>query len=125
MQENQDWTSKYFSPEAQKFVAERQYLWNPELQARASADWEQLYADVQSAIDRKVKPDSEESQALAARWSELVERFTGGNPAVSEGLKKLYADRINWPANAVPAEARKEMPAPRLMAFVQAAQRCA
>ncbi len=28
----------------------------------------------------------------------LVEGFTGGDPQITQGLKALYADRLNWPA---------------------------
>jgi MerR family transcriptional regulator, thiopeptide resistance regulator len=47
-----------------------------------------------------VDPASERAQALAARWSELIERFTGGNPAIAESLSNLYKDQANWPAHA-------------------------
>jgi hypothetical protein len=38
-------------------------------------------------------------QALAKRWRKLVEGFTGGNMEVVNGLRKLYADQPNWPAD--------------------------
>jgi DNA-binding transcriptional MerR regulator len=122
MQENQDWTSKYYSPEAQQSIEARKPLWNPEMQAKVTADWQQLYADVQSAIDNKVEPASEEGKALAARWMKLVEAFTGGSLAIAEGLNKLYADRLNWPTGAVPEEAKKHLPKPELIAFIRTAQ---
>ncbi|MFC5861021.1 MerR family transcriptional regulator [Acidicapsa dinghuensis] len=121
MQETQDWTQKYYSPEAQQAIEERRPLWNPEMQAKVTADWQQMYADVQSAIDRNVEPVSDEGKALAARWMKLVEGFTGGNPAVLEGLNKLYADRANWPSGTVSPEAEKNMPKPELMIFIRAA----
>ena len=34
---------------------------------------------------------------MAARWSALIEAFTGGNPGILENLKRLYADQANWP----------------------------
>ncbi|HEY9127977.1 MAG TPA: MerR family transcriptional regulator, partial [Acidobacteriaceae bacterium] len=40
MQENQDWTSKYYTPEAQQAIEERKPLWNPEMQAKVTADWQ-------------------------------------------------------------------------------------
>jgi hypothetical protein len=45
-------------------------------------------------------PAGERAQALARRWKELVEGFTGGAPEVAKGLGKLWADRANWPAEA-------------------------
>jgi hypothetical protein len=32
-----------------------------------------------------------------ARWKQLVDNFTGGNPDITEGVQKAWADRANWP----------------------------
>ena len=122
MQENQDWTAKYYSPEAQQTVEERKPLWSPELQEKITADWQQMYADVQDAIDRHIEPSSPEGKALANRWSKLVEAFTGGSKPVLEGLNNLYADRANWPAQKMDPEVQKNLPKPELMAFIRAAK---
>ena len=45
-------------------------------------------------------PDGDKGHALAARWTGLVEEFTGGDPGITSGLKKLYADSANWPSQA-------------------------
>ncbi len=122
MQENQDWTQKYYSPEAHQTIAERKQLWSPELQQKITADWQQMYADVQDALDRHLEPASPEGKALAARWIKLVEAFTGGSKPVLEGLNSLYADRANWPAQKLDPEVQKNLPKPELMAFIRAAQ---
>ena len=54
-----------------------------------------LYA----AVAAGENPASEKSQALAARWSELLRGFTGGNPEIQKGLNRMYADKANWPAS--------------------------
>ncbi len=122
MQETQDWTQKYYSPEAQQAIEERRPLWNPEMQAKVTADWEQMYADVQNAIDRKVEPTSDEGKELAARWMKLIEGFTSGKPEVLDGLNKMYADCANWAAGTLSPEAEKSLPKPALMTFIRAAQ---
>ena len=122
MQENQDWTAKYYSPEAKEAIEQHQQQWSPDMQARVTADWQQIYADVQSALDRGVEPTSPEGQALADRWMALVGGFTRGNPQVLDGLNKLYADRANWPADKVKPEIQQNMPKPEYMAFVRAAR---
>lgn len=123
MQENQDWSKKYYSPEAQQSVEERKQLWSPELQEKITADWTAMYADVQSAIDSGIEPGSTEGKALAARWMKLVEAFTGGKPEVLEGLNSLYADRANWPTGSVTAADEQKLPKPELMAYIRAAQK--
>jgi len=122
MQEDQNWTEKYYSPEAREAIDAKRGEWTPELQAKITADWQRMYADVQAALDRGVEPKSEEGKALADRWMVLVGQFTGGNPKVLAGLNKLYEDRPQWPSKAITAEQHANMPSPEHMAFVRAAQ---
>ena len=96
MQENIEFTKKYYSEEAQAKLAERRQEWNPELQVEVTGAWTELFRDVEAALDED--PASAKAQALAARWRKLVEGFTGGDPDVSRGLGKAWADRANWPA---------------------------
>lgn len=99
MQNNMEWTKKYYSEEAQAKVAERAKLWTPELQAKASQDWQQLVRDAEAAMAAGEDPAGAKVQALAQRWTELVRGFTGGDPEIQKGLNKMYADRKNWPVN--------------------------
>ena len=96
MQNNQEWKAQYFSPEARAKVAERRKLWSPELQEKASNDWNELYRDVEACL--KEDPAGRKAQALAARWRALVEQFTGGDPEIQKGLSAMLADSANWPA---------------------------
>lgn len=97
MQENVEFTKKYYSEEAQAKLAERRNEWKPEMQAEVTRAWNELFRDVEAALDED--PASAKAQALAARWRKLVEAFTGGDPEVSRGLGKAWADRGNWPAS--------------------------
>ena len=96
MQDNNQWAMKYYTPEAREKIAARAHEWTPELQAQCSRDWTELFRDVEACLDED--PASEKAQALAVRWKKLVSGFTGGDPEVSAGLNRLYADRPNWPA---------------------------
>lgn len=98
MEDKNNWTEKYYSPEAVQAIRENQKSWTPELQARAEQDWRDLFGEVEAALDED--PSGETAQALGRRWKELVTSFTGGNPEVSKGLNRLYSDRANWPAGA-------------------------
>ncbi len=95
MEDNTNWTEKYYSPEARAKIDARRPAWTPELQAQASKDWSELIADVEAALGED--PASDRVQALAGRWRKLLEAFTGGDAEVSAGLRKLYADQANWP----------------------------
>jgi DNA-binding transcriptional MerR regulator len=95
MQNNMEWMKKYYTEEQLTELAERG---TPEVLERGERDWATLIKEVEAAIAEGVDPRSEKAQELAARWSKLIEAFTGGNPAIEESLKKLYADQANWPS---------------------------
>jgi transketolase len=95
MQSDADWASKYYSEEGKAKVEERKALWSPELQARVTQDWNDLFRDVEAALGEDSA--SPKAQALAERWRRLVSEFTGGDPEIQNGLNKMYADQNNWP----------------------------
>ena len=95
MQTDPNWMMKYYSDEAKAKIAARGAEWTPELQAECERDWADLIRDVEASLNED--PAGEKAQALAARWTRLVEGFTGGDPQVTQGLASLYADRANWP----------------------------
>ncbi len=97
MQNSQEWKRQYFSPEAQAKVAERRKLWSPELQEKASQEWNDLYKDVEACMNANEDPAGPTAQALAARWRALVEQFTGGDAEIQKGLNAMWNDSANWP----------------------------
>jgi DNA-binding transcriptional MerR regulator len=99
MQADMDWSKKYYSDEAQSEIAKRASTIPREVIERAQRDWAVLIKEVEAAVAAGEDPMSEKSQALAARWSELIKGFTGGNQEIQKGLNKMYADRNNWPAS--------------------------
>jgi DNA-binding transcriptional MerR regulator len=99
MQNKMEWAQQYYSSEAREAIAERMKIWTPELQAEVDQQWAALIKDVETAISESVDPASARGQALGTRSRELVAGFTGGNPAIAEGLNKLYADQANWPSD--------------------------
>jgi DNA-binding transcriptional MerR regulator len=98
MQSNMDWTKKYYSEEAQGEIQKRAATIPREVIEQAQRDWVTLIGEVESAVAAGEDPASVKSQALAARWSELVKGFTGGNPEIQKGLNRMYSDRQNWPS---------------------------
>jgi DNA-binding transcriptional MerR regulator len=95
MQNNMDWMKKYYTEEQLEELAARGAGGVAE---RGQQEWAALIREVEEAVSAGEDPASEKSQALAARWSKLIEAFTGGNPAIEESLKRLYADQSNWPS---------------------------
>ena len=95
MQNDWEWVKKYYTEEQLQQLAAR---YSPEVQERAERDWAALIKDIEASLGED--PASEKAQALIARWAELIERFTGGDPGIRENLGRLYADQANWPPAA-------------------------
>ena len=96
-QNNMEWTKKYYSPEAQASIAERAATFTPEMQAEVTKKWNDLFHDIEMAMQEGEDPASAKAKQLAQRWLELLKGFTGGDPEVQKGLNSLYADKSNWP----------------------------
>jgi MerR family transcriptional regulator, thiopeptide resistance regulator len=96
MEQNTEWTKKYYSEEARGKVEERKKLWSPELQEKVTKDWSELVADIEAAIADGTKPSDRRAQSLANRWRGLLNQFTGGDNQIQEGLNKMYSDEKNW-----------------------------
>ena len=96
MEQNMDWTKKYYSEAVQKKVEERKSLWSPELQESVTRDWSELVQDIEAAIKVGAQPNEPRAKALADRWQKLLLEFTGGDQGIQAGLNKMYADKANW-----------------------------
>jgi DNA-binding transcriptional MerR regulator len=125
MQEATDWTEKYYSPKAVEVLRERRAALAPEQMAEIGARWLALLADLQSALDREVPPDSGEGRALVARWMRLGDEFTNGDPEIGEGFRRMYDDESHWPDDERAARLRANMPKPEHWSFFrEAIQAC-
>ena len=45
-------------------------------------EWRRLISDIRSRMAKDPNPESPAASALAARWQQLVARFTGGNAEI-------------------------------------------
>ena len=95
MYSDTQWMKKYYTSEQLEQLATRA---TPEVLAKGQRDWEDLIKDVESAIASHTNPASETAQALATRWSQLIDAFTGGDNSIRESLNQLYKDGDNWPS---------------------------
>jgi MerR family transcriptional regulator, thiopeptide resistance regulator len=104
MQNTIEWKRKYFSAEAQALVAARRLQISPEQQEKSNKDWLELTTEIQRYLHED--PAGPKAQALASRWQELLDEFTGGDSEILKGFKAMWADYANWPS-----EVRKASPA--------------
>jgi DNA-binding transcriptional MerR regulator len=125
MQEATDWRAKYYSAEAFEALRSQRAAMTPEQKVDAGARWQALLADIQSALDREVPPDSAEGRALVARWIRLGDEFTLGNPEILKGYQRMHDDESHWPDDETAAMLRAIRPKPEHRSFFnQAVQAC-
>ena len=82
---------KYYTPEQLETLRLRREALGEEGMRAAEDEWPRLIAEMGEHMQRGTDPRSEAVQALARRWKELVEAFTGGDPAMEQSLRTLYA----------------------------------
>ena len=97
MQNDSNWMMKYYTPAAQDKIAERAKTFTLEQQKEASQGWKDYYRDL-AALKDQDDPSGAKAAELAKRHQELLSAFTGNDPEVEAGLKALYKDQTNWPA---------------------------
>jgi len=83
---------KYYTEEQRQQLAERGRQLGPEAIRAVEAEWPQLIAKVRAEMEKGTDPASETVQALAKRWMELVQAFTGGDPGITQSLGTLYRE---------------------------------
>ena len=93
MQDNPKWSEQYYSEEALARLKARE--WTPEMQADVSKRWNDLFADVEGALNED--PAGAKAQALAARWAALIGEFTQGDPEISKGLNRVWKNPAGLP----------------------------
>lgn len=81
---------RYFTPEQREELAERARRLGQDRMREAEAEWPRLIAQMRAAMERGADPASEPVLQLARRWRELIEDFTGGNPAIATSVRNLY-----------------------------------
>jgi hypothetical protein len=85
---------KYFSDEAWAKVMQRPEEERAQLWAAQIALWQ----EVADALDED--PAGDKAQELCAKWADLAERSSGGDPELKAGSLKEWRDHENWPASA-------------------------
>jgi DNA-binding transcriptional MerR regulator len=115
MQDNVKWSEQYYSEEALAKLKARK--WTPEMQAESTRKWNELFREVEGALDED--PAGPKAQALAGRWGALIQEFTGGDPEVSKGLNNVWKNPSGLPAET--QENMKPYMNPKVHEFIQKA----
>jgi DNA-binding transcriptional MerR regulator len=81
---------RHYTPEQQEQLAERRAALGDEGMAAAEREWAELIAAARAEQEKGTDPSDPRVQELAARWRELVQRFTGGDPGLHDSLNSMY-----------------------------------
>jgi DNA-binding transcriptional MerR regulator len=81
---------KHFTPEQlEALKRSRTTLGQDEIQ-KVQEEWPLLINSVREAMNDGRDPASEEVQAMARRWKELVELFSGGDPGIEASVGSMF-----------------------------------
>jgi DNA-binding transcriptional MerR regulator len=83
---------KYYTPEQMEQLKQRGEMLGADHIRQAEAEWPELMAKVQAEMDKGTDPADERVQALARRWKELVEEFTGGDPGITKSVGRMWQE---------------------------------
>ena len=86
---------KYYTPEQMEQLRARGEALGPEGMRQAESDWQTLMDEVRAEMQKGTDPSDPRVQALARRWGELVHAFTGGDPGISQAVKKVWQQEEN------------------------------
>ena len=99
VQNDWEWTKKYYSGETLERVEERRRETTHAVVEQGQRDWSALIAEVEQAVARGIDPSSDVARALAERWRALLLQFTGGDAGIQQGLNRMWSDTTHWPAD--------------------------
>jgi MerR family transcriptional regulator, thiopeptide resistance regulator len=107
-------SDRYYTPEQQEQLAVRARELGEEGMRAAEREWAELIAAVEAERAAGTDPQDPKVQALAKRWSELIQAFTGGDAEIAASLKRMYAEEGV-------ARASRGMVSPELLEYVSRA----
>lgn len=80
----------YYTPEQLENLRSRRQMLGEERIHQAEAEWQELISQAKAALQNGLDPASESVQALARRWQELIQEFTGGDAGIERSLNQMY-----------------------------------
>jgi MerR family transcriptional regulator, thiopeptide resistance regulator len=81
---------KYYTPEQLQQLEERRNALGEDQIKAVEEEWREIYAKLADLRGRGVDPAAPEAQAVGDRAAELIEMFTGGDPGITESLRRMY-----------------------------------
>jgi MerR family transcriptional regulator, thiopeptide resistance regulator len=81
---------KYYTPEQLEQLEQRRQELGEDAIKAVEQEWGEIYAKLADLRGRGVDPGAPEAQAVGDRAGELIAMFTGGDPGITESLRRMY-----------------------------------
>jgi MerR family transcriptional regulator, thiopeptide resistance regulator len=81
---------KYYTPEQLQQLEQRRQDLGEEQIKQVEQEWREIYAKLADLRARGVDPGAPEAQAVGDRAGELIQMFAGGDPGITESLRRMY-----------------------------------
>ncbi len=82
----------YYTPEQLESIKTRGERMGEKAIRQSQVDWAELIAQVRAEKEKGTDPTDPKVRAMARRWMDLVNGFTGGDPGIAESLKRLWKE---------------------------------
>ena len=86
-------SDRYYTHDQQETLARRRDALGPEGMRAAEQAWADLIAAAEAERAAGTDPAAPAMQAIAGRWRDLIEQFTGGDPGIRESLGRMYREQ--------------------------------
>ncbi len=83
----------YYTPEQLESIKTRGEQMGEEAIRQSQVDWAELIAEVRAEEEKGTDPTDPKVQAMARRWMDLVNGFTGGDPGIAQSLQRLWKEQ--------------------------------
>jgi TipAS antibiotic-recognition protein len=87
---------KYYTKEQLDTLAARREMLGEARMREAQEDWTRLMMDVEAHMKAGTDPKDPRVQALAKRWNDLINEFTGGDAGIEQSLRNMYRGETKY-----------------------------
>jgi DNA-binding transcriptional MerR regulator len=81
---------KYYTPEQLEQLEQRRNDLGEDAIKAVEEEWKEIYAKLRELREAGVDPAAPEAQAVGDRAFELIQMFTGGDPGITDSLRRMY-----------------------------------
>ena len=84
---------KYFTPEQQTLIQKCREQAGEEALQQKQEEWAELIALLRAEMEKDTDPGDAKVQELAKRWVDLLNWSTGGDPEMTQSVKRLWEEQ--------------------------------